>query len=201
MRTIAKVVLCCGLALLTAALSAPPSEACSVFRVTAKDGTIMSGRTMEFGSDLKPGLIAVPRGRKFVSRRRMESGTVLDVTLRVRGDERFRNRGGRHGRHERGGTHLQRPVVRGRHPVSGRGSPGPGQGHCPHDGRIWILGRFATVGEAVEALRNVRVFSLVVPQMGKAPPGHFILYDAKGAASSSNMSGGSSGSTRTRWAS
>ena len=67
MRGIAKPILFCGLILLAATLCAPIAEACSVFRVTAKDGTILSGRTMEFGIDMKYGLVAVPRGREYAS--------------------------------------------------------------------------------------------------------------------------------------
>lgn len=42
-------------------------EACSVFKVTAEDGIIVSGRTMEFGHDMKYAMIVVPRGTSFVS--------------------------------------------------------------------------------------------------------------------------------------
>jgi len=38
-------------------------EACSVFKVTAEDGTIISGRTMEFGHDMGYAMIVVPRGK------------------------------------------------------------------------------------------------------------------------------------------
>jgi len=43
------------------------AEACSVFRVIAKDGTIISGRTMEFGHDMGYAMIIVPRNKSFVS--------------------------------------------------------------------------------------------------------------------------------------
>jgi choloylglycine hydrolase len=42
-------------------------DACSVFSVTAKDKTIISGRTMEFGHDMGYAMIVVPRGKSFVS--------------------------------------------------------------------------------------------------------------------------------------
>ncbi len=42
-------------------------DACSVFSVTAKDKTIISGRTMEFGHDMGYAMIVVPRGKSFKS--------------------------------------------------------------------------------------------------------------------------------------
>lgn len=43
------------------------SGACTLFRVTAKDGTIISARTMEFGLDVNYALVQVPRGHSFAS--------------------------------------------------------------------------------------------------------------------------------------
>ena len=36
---------------------------CTTFPVKAKDGSVIVGRTMEFGLDLKSNIIVVPRGR------------------------------------------------------------------------------------------------------------------------------------------
>jgi len=181
MRTIAKAFLICGLALLTAAWSAPLTEACSVFRVTAKDGTIMSGRTMEFGSDLKPGLIAVPRGRKFVSPA-PDAKAGLSWTSRYGyvATNVFGIEGAvTDGMNEAGLTFSALWFeVDTRYQDVGPRDRDKAIAHMMVGS--WILGRFATVGEATEAIRDVKVFAMEVPQMGKAPPGHFILYDAKG---------------------
>lgn len=41
--------------------------ACDAFRIIAKDGTVMIGRSMEFAGDLKTELRSSPRGRIFTS--------------------------------------------------------------------------------------------------------------------------------------
>ncbi len=181
MRGIAKPVLFCGLILLAAALCAPIAEACSVFRVTAKDGTILSGRTMEFGIDMKYGLVAVPRGREYASpapeaKRGLAWKTAYGyVAVNIYGMEAVVT----DGMNEAGltfsalwyepDTRYQSVAPREQERALAHMMVGS-----------WILGNFATVGEAAEAIRKVRVFGLHVPQMGMAPPGHFILYDAKG---------------------
>jgi len=55
------------LGLLVCVLLMSMASACTVFKVTAKDGTIISPRTMEFGTDLKSSVDVVPRGMAFES--------------------------------------------------------------------------------------------------------------------------------------
>jgi hypothetical protein len=43
------------------------ADACSVFSIRAKDKTIISARTMEFGHDMGYAMIVVPRDKSFVS--------------------------------------------------------------------------------------------------------------------------------------
>jgi choloylglycine hydrolase len=181
MRSITKAGILCGLILLAAVLAAPAAEACSVFRVTAKDGTILSGRTMEFGVDMKYGIVAVPRGREFVSPAPAAKTGLAWKTLygyvasNVFGIESAVT----DGMNEAGLTFSALWYESDtRYQSVGPREQGAALAHMMVGS--WILGNFATVGEAATALRKVRVFGLVVPQMGMAPPGHFILYDARG---------------------
>jgi choloylglycine hydrolase len=44
----------------------PAAEACTGICMTAKDGTVIPARTMEFGVDLESDIIVVPRGYAYV---------------------------------------------------------------------------------------------------------------------------------------
>src|SRR5580700_4990846 len=41
------------------------SQACTDFRIIAKDGTVLIARSMEFAANLKSNLLTSPRGRNF----------------------------------------------------------------------------------------------------------------------------------------
>lgn len=44
----------------------------------------------------------------------------------------------------------------------------------------WVLGNFATVPEALEAIKQVKVTGVVLKEWGFSPPLHFIIVDSKG---------------------
>lgn len=158
--------------------------ACSVFKVVADDGTIVSSRTMEFGVDMKYAAFVVPRGTSFVSPAPDESAglqwkTKLGyVGINVLGDPRAVT----DGINEAGLAFSQlwydedmqwQDVGPKEKPLSLAnvmlGS--------------WILGNFSTVSEAADAIRQVRVFGRKNPEIGGAViPGHFILHDAAGGS-------------------
>jgi choloylglycine hydrolase len=156
-------------------------EACSVFRVIAKDGTIISARTMEFGKNLNYGILVVPRGKSFVSptpnnRPGLQWKTKYGyVANNIFGSEEIVT----DGLNEAG---LAFSVLWFENDMSW-------QKIGLHDNKkalahvlmgTWILGSFSTVEEVGKALKKVRVFGYPVPEMGMAPPGHFIVYDATG---------------------
>ena len=49
------------------ALSSSYTDACTVFRLKANDGSIIVGRSMEFAVDLKYDAVVVPRNKAYVS--------------------------------------------------------------------------------------------------------------------------------------
>ncbi|PKN18315.1 MAG: choloylglycine hydrolase [Deltaproteobacteria bacterium HGW-Deltaproteobacteria-6] len=156
--------------------------ACSVFRVTAKDGTIISGRTMEFGHDMGYAMIVVPRNKNFASPA-PDGITGLKWKTRygyVASNVLNKEDGISDGINEAGLSFsllwydgdMQWQVV----------NP---KDKSPELANIvfgsWVLGNFSTVKEAVEAIAKVKVFGIKNPELGGAVlPGHFILYDAKG---------------------
>lgn len=158
------------------------AEACSVFRVIAKDGTIISGRTMEFGHDMGYAMIVVPRNKSFVSSA-PDGITGLKWKTRygyVANNVLGKEDGISDGLNEAGLSFsllwydgdMQWQTV----------SP---QDKSPALANIvfgsWVLGNFSTVKEAAEAITKIKVFGIKNPELGGAVlPGHFILYDAKG---------------------
>jgi choloylglycine hydrolase len=171
-----------GFVLLFAFVQFTDAEACSVFRITAKDGTIVSGRTMEFGHDMGYAMIVVPRNKNFVSpapggstglKWKTKYGYVANNVL-------GKEDGISDGLNEAGlsfsllwyDNDMQWPTV------------GP-QDKSPALANIvfgsWVLGNFSTVQEAAKAIAHVKVFGHKNPEMGgMVIPAHFILYDAKG---------------------
>lgn len=160
----------------------PETEACSVFRVMAKDGTIISGRTMEFGHDMGYAAIVVPRNKNFTSpapdgiaalKWKTKYGYVASNVL-------GKEDGISDGLNEAGLSFsllwfdgdMQWQSVSSKDEFPALANIVFGS---------WVLGNFSTVGEAAEAIAKVKVFGIKNPELGGAIiPAHFILYDAKG---------------------
>jgi len=158
------------------------APACSAFKVTALDGTIVSGRTMEFGVDMHYALIVVPRQKAFISPA-PDGGAGLQwktkygyVGINALGKEE----GVSDGLNETGlsfsllwyDADMQWQEVGAKEKSSALANIMLG---------TWILSNFRTVDEAAAAIKKVRVFSLKNPEMGgMIIPAHFILHDARG---------------------
>lgn len=181
MKKSAKGFLVFGLVLFAAFITAYQSEACSVFRVTAKDGTIISGRSMEFGNDLKYAMIVVPRNKEFISPAptggqglvwKTKYGYVANNVLGVESVISD-------GMNEAGLAFSALWYE----PDTQFQSVGPGDQKAVLAHMMvgsWLLGNFSTVDEAAAGLKKIRLYAMKIPQMGMAPPAHVILYDAKG---------------------
>lgn len=164
-------------------VSASCLDACSVLRVTALDGTIISARTMEFGSDLQPAVIVIPRDQEFVSpdpagkpglKWKNKYGYVAvdafgEKTAAV------------DGLNETGlafsalwyetDTQYQKILAGESSRVLAHALVGS-----------WVLGNFSTVDQVKEGIKKVKVFGLVIPEMGGSPPFHFAVLDAAGGS-------------------
>ncbi len=159
------------------------SQACTVFRVTAKDGAIISARTMEFGFDAHYGLVVVPRGKEFNSPA-PNNGKGMNwkaqygyVASNVFGDEAVIT----DGMNEAGlafsalwyeaDTKWQQV--------------GPNENNIALANTMfgtWVLGNFANVEEVKKAIGKIKVFGLHMSQMGMTVPVHAAVYDAAGGS-------------------
>ena len=161
----------------------PAVIACSFLRITAKDGTLVTGRTMEFGADLKPAWSVTPRGKSFASQA-PEGRTGLTwnvrhgyVAVNIFGDTSMVV----DGMNEKG-------LV-----VSGLWYENDMQwSELPQDRSVpvlangmvisWLLGNFATTAEVSQGVKKTPVCAVILPQMGMAPPLHLAVQDANGGS-------------------
>lgn len=163
------------------AASSPPADACTHFQLKSKDASVVIGRSMEFGPDLKSGIVAVPKGFEFASTA-PGGGTGL----------KWKGRYGFFGMNA-----YALPKI-----VDGINEAGLGVGFLwlPDsqyqavpagqeakalalvDFGNWLLSQFATVDEVKQALPGILVWGEIVPQLGLMPPLHAAIHDAQGNA-------------------
>ena len=163
---------------------ASESRACSSFRITAKDGTVLSNRTMEFGYEPGYGLLAVPRGLKMASPSPAEGKTGLEwsVSYNYFGVSVFNNPDMMvDGMNEEGLSvsglwfepDTKWPEVK----------PADHKKALAHTVLIsWLLGNCKDVADIKAKLQGVKVFGLFIPQMKMAAPLHFQADDASGGS-------------------
>jgi choloylglycine hydrolase len=157
------------------------SYACMSFRITAKDGNIMIGRTMEFGVDSGWKIAVVPRNLQFTSPApggksglswKNKYGYLAVVGWGI--DTMVAD-----GVNEAGlsfGGLWYEPGVKYQNVAPGEEPRALAQTMSG----AWILGNFSTVDELKSAVAEIKVFGYVVPALHMAPPGHGIIYDASG---------------------
>jgi len=155
---------------------------CTIFRMTAKDGSIMITRSMEFGADLKYDLIVVPRNKVFASPSLVgRYGVKWNTQIGYIGVASMgMDFGVSDGMNEKGlsvsvlwyESNMQYQSV-----APADSSKAMAQAIYPD----WILGNFSTVDEVRAATAKVRVFSYSdTTKMKMALTVHFIIYDSRG---------------------
>lgn len=177
-----KVFLTLLLAALVISLGLPHRiEACTGITLKAADGSVVFGRTLEWGSfDLKSRLAIVPRGKEFVGttpdgkpglKWQGKYGVVaIDAVEKdVFGD----------GMNEKGlalGFFYHPGVAEYQEYLSQEAS----KSLAPTDIPQFILTQFATVDEVRGAMEKVRVVPTVEHVLGIPAPAHFIVTDPSG---------------------
>ncbi|MEW5733323.1 MAG: choloylglycine hydrolase family protein [Thermodesulfobacteriota bacterium] len=163
------------------AIPSRPASACTGIVLTAEDGSPVYARTMEFGRDVVTySLLTVPRGYSYAGHL---PGGKPGMAWKVKyGHVGFNPEGlpaVTEGLNEKGlsvgsfylpGFAEYQPFdpARAKKTISNL------------DVVPWLLGSFATTAEIREALPKVAVVGLPVPQMGGAPPLHYIATDPSG---------------------
>ena len=172
-----------ALALIAAAalpLLPATADACTTFRVRAKDGAWIVGRSMELGLVLQSQVMVVPRGYTLSSTRPdLQPGTTWTVKHGFVGMNSMGVDISSDGMNEAGlsvGT-LYFPEFVGYQPFPADGKDAISNLEFSN----WVLSRFATVAEVKEALQKVVVYDLVMPPAGPQPL-HWAISDAQGGS-------------------
>ncbi|EJW11034.1 Choloylglycine hydrolase [Rhodovulum sp. PH10] len=179
---IRKAVRTCLAAVLAAAMASAPAAACTGIMLHAKDGTVVHGRTLEFGTPVETSVAVVPRGQKFTGSTPLGDGMSYTAKYGAVGTITYQNVNVVDGVNEAGlavGT-FYFPSFATYTPATAENRA---KGLSPIDFPNWLLVRFATVDEVKDALaKNAAVITpTVIDRWGSEPPPfHYVVYDKTG---------------------
>lgn len=158
-----------------------PSQACTDFKLTAKDGSLLITRSMEFGQDLQSNLRSSPRGRVFTTNVAPQTpGLTWTAKYGYLYVDGFNIDASFDGMNETGLTFEYLYL------------PGETQYQTVPAGKEnqalpyylfgdWVLSNFKTIDEVKQALSTIYVSEVLIPQLGTAVlPAHASIYDASG---------------------
>lgn len=157
-------------------------NACTGIRLTAKDGSIVHGRTLEFGTYVETGVIVIPRGYEFKGTTPNGDGLAYKAKYGVVGSMTFDTPLVMDGMNEKGlavGT-FYFPGFAGYTPTTAENIS---KSLSSIDFPNWIVTQFATIEEVKAALSSVVIAPTVIKAWGNTPPPfHYIVYDQKGGS-------------------
>lgn len=155
-------------------------EACTGIKLTAKDGSIVHGRTLEFGIDIDLSMVVVPRGYEFVGTTSQGAGLTYQAKYASLGAIAFNQLAILDGINEKGlavGTFYFPGFAR----YIATTAENQSKSLSPIDFPNWVITQFATLDEVKAALVNVVIAPTIVKEWGnKTPPFHYIVYDKSG---------------------
>lgn len=168
---------------LVVSLLAQPASACTGIMLHTKDGSVVHGRTVEFGAIVDLSLMVVPRGYQFTGQTPNGDGLKYTAKYGVVGMSTYKDNRILDGMNEKGlasaGFWMADYVDY--TPVT---SANQSKGISPSEFPNLILSQFATVAEARQAIETGAfvITPTIVPGWGPvAPPFHYIIYDKSGA--------------------
>lgn len=157
--------------------------ACTGITLTATDGAVIYGRTMEWGTfDLNSRVVIVPRGHVFTAHTPDEKpGMAWNAKYGVVGMDAVGKDIIVDGMNEKGLTvglfyHPGFAEYQKYDPAKA------GESMAPTDVGQYLLTTCATVEEARAAIAKARVVAVVEPALGFAPPVHFLVTEPSGKA-------------------
>ncbi len=165
-------------------LPQPFAQACTGIMLRNSDGTIVHGRTLEFGIVVDTMIAIVPRGYEFVAKAPGGSGMKYKSKYAAVGAITFKDVAISDGINEKGlavGA-FYFPTFAKYAEIS---KDNRSKALSPVDFPNWVLTQFATVGEVRSAIQNGE--GVIVPTVlegwgPKAPPFQYIVYDNTGAS-------------------
>jgi choloylglycine hydrolase len=160
--------------------SAQSVLACTGITLKATDGSVVFGRTLEWGSfDLKSRLAVIPRGYKYATHMTDEkTGLSWEGKYGVVGIDAVEKDFVVEGMNEKGlavGLFYHPDFAEYQEYDAAQAA----QSLSPTDVGQYLLTSFATVDEVRDALAKVRVVPVVEPALGFVTPVHFIVTETK----------------------
>ena len=172
------------LAATAVALAGQPAAACTGIRLTNNDGSVVHGRTVEFGVTIETSVAMVPRGHTFVGETPLGDGLAYTAKYAAIGIITYTDVKIVDGLNDAGlavGA-FYFPDFAGYTPAT---EENQGRGLSPTDFPNYLLTQFASVEEVRKALEgdSVVITPTVVAGWGpEPPPFHYVVYDKTGAS-------------------
>ena len=166
-----------------AVIITPPAHACTGITLKARDGAVVYGRTMEWGSfDLESRIVIVPRGSNYTAQTPdQKPGKTWSALYGVVGLDALGKDNIADGMNENGLT-----VGLFYHPgfadYAAYDPARAAESIAPSDVGLYLLSQCASVEEARSAIAKVRVVRVLEPALGIVPPFHFIVTEPSGKA-------------------
>lgn len=161
----------------------PPAQACTGIMLRNSDGTIVHGRTLEFGVLVDTTIAIVPRGYEFTGKAPGGSGLKYQAKYAAVGSYTFKDLALSDGINEKGlavGAFYFPTFAK----YAEITNENRAKALSPVDFPNWILVQFATVGEvraAIEAGKAIIAPTVLEGWGPEAPPFHYVVYDKTGA--------------------
>lgn len=167
-------------ALITWVLAYGSLEACTGIKLTAKDGSIVHGRTFEFGIDVDTSIVYIPQGIPFVGATPNGEGLKYQVKYASVGTIAADRMAVLDGINEKGlsvGT-FYFPGFAGYATID---ASNQSKALSPVEFPNWLVTQFATIDEVKAGLSGVVIAPTVTKEWGPTPaPFHYIVYDKSG---------------------
>lgn len=158
----------------------PSANACTGLKLNAQDGSIVHGRTLEFGIDIVTSVVVIPRGYEFKGTTPNGPGLSYKSKYGAIGCIAYDDLSILDGINEKGlavgvfyfpGFAEYTPIT----------SVNKSKALSPIEFSNWILTQFATVEEVKSNLSNIVIVPTVYKDWGnEVPPFHYIVYDKTG---------------------
>ncbi len=165
---------------LTALFTINSVEACTGIKLKAKDGSVVNGRTLEFGVQVETSTALIPRGYAFTGTTPQGPGLAYQAKYAVLGSIAYSNINVMDGLNEKGlsvGT-FYFPGFASYAKIDATNQK---QALSPVEFCNWLLTQFATVEEVKAGLANVVIAPTVDKAWGNEPaPFHYVIYDKSG---------------------
>lgn len=162
-------------------LGAASALACTGIRLTAKDGSVVVARTLEFGMDLQSKIVVIPAGTTLTGTLpNNATGIAYTTKYGIVGANAFGLPVIVDGLNDRG-LYVGEFFFPGYAGYADVTPANASQAMAGYEYASWILGNFSTVAEVKAAFDRVVLAPTVLPQMGMVVPVHFRIMDSTGA--------------------